>query len=46
LPLFRWRIVGLGSKPVEGANGIPVAVDLTVGHTGGLSRQRAVGELA
>lgn len=28
--LFRWRIAGLDSRPVEGASGISVAVDMTV----------------
>ncbi|TIX45458.1 MAG: hypothetical protein E5V26_03395, partial [Mesorhizobium sp.] len=30
LPLFRWRIAGLDARPVEGANGLSVAVDVPI----------------
>jgi len=30
LPLFRWLIVGTGRQPVEGANGLSVAVDASM----------------
>ncbi|ESZ01990.1 hypothetical protein X736_31830 [Mesorhizobium sp. L2C089B000] len=30
LPLFRWRIAGLDARPIEGANGLSVAVDVTI----------------
>ncbi|MBM2716023.1 AraC family transcriptional regulator [Mesorhizobium caraganae] len=30
LPLFRWRIAGIAAGPVEGANGLSVAVDVAI----------------
>ncbi|MER9676983.1 GlxA family transcriptional regulator [Mesorhizobium sp. M0208] len=30
LPLFRWRIAGLDARPIEGANGLSVAVDVVI----------------
>ncbi|CDX24357.1 AraC family transcriptional regulator [Mesorhizobium sp. ORS 3324] len=34
LPLFRWRIAGLGARPIEGANGLSVPVDATIDDLG------------
>lgn len=30
LPLFRWRIAGLDARPIEGANGLSIAVDVAI----------------
>ncbi|RVC47528.1 AraC family transcriptional regulator [Mesorhizobium sp. M4A.F.Ca.ET.090.04.2.1] len=30
LPLFRWGIAGLDARPIEGANGLSVAVDFAI----------------
>ncbi|UCI10411.1 GlxA family transcriptional regulator [Mesorhizobium sp. B1-1-8] len=42
LPLFRWQIVGTSRQPVEGANGLSVAVDASMGElSAGIGDRRA-----
>ncbi len=46
LPLFRWRIAGTNARPVEGANGLSVAVDLTIDELASSSDDRVPNQLA
>ncbi|MGX9148222.1 GlxA family transcriptional regulator [Mesorhizobium sp. 128a] len=32
LPLFRWRIAGVDARSVEGANGLAISIDVTLGE--------------
>ncbi|AZO12044.1 GlxA family transcriptional regulator [Mesorhizobium sp. M3A.F.Ca.ET.080.04.2.1] len=46
LPLFRWRIAGLDARPVEGANGLAIPVDVTVDELTSNPQDRRLGQLA
>ncbi|RWQ45711.1 hypothetical protein [Mesorhizobium sp.] len=46
LPLFRWRIAGLDARLLEGANGLSVAVDVTVDELVSSSDDRRPNQLA
>ncbi|MER9076733.1 AraC family transcriptional regulator [Mesorhizobium sp. M0904] len=45
LPLFRWRIVGLNSRPVEGARGLAISVEATVDELASSSEDRKIRQL-
>ncbi|MER9637907.1 GlxA family transcriptional regulator [Mesorhizobium sp. M0228] len=46
LPLFRWRIAGLDARPIEGANGLSVAVDVVIDELLAGSGDRRPNQLA
>ncbi|KAA3447941.1 transcriptional regulator [Mesorhizobium sp. SARCC-RB16n] len=46
LPLFRWRIAALDSRPVEGANGLTVSVDVNIDELASQVDEGRPGQLA